>query len=211
MTTDANETGFSAKADLKTWIFNPFHYLAGGQALALGLAFIVAAGLLGSAVDVHFDGVLDLHVGMAAPVWLFPIQGTINWLSISVILVVAGYLLSRTRFRILDIFGTQALARAPSMLSAAVAYVPGFRATALKLAAGNPDMALPEIAGFTLAMLVILLAIIWMVILMYRGFVVSCNVGGGRAVAVFIAALILAEVISKAAIIGLFMVVLPGY
>ena len=37
---------------------------------------------------------------------------------------------------------------------------------------------------------------------MYRAFAVSCNVRGGRAIAVFVVALILAEIASKAIIIG---------
>jgi hypothetical protein len=43
--------------------------------------------------------------------------------------------------------------------------------------------------------------VIWMVILMYRGFAVSCNVSGGKAIGVFIIAVLLGEAISKMAIL----------
>ena len=56
---------------LKTWLFNPFHYIAGVRALAIGLPIILAASLIGATRNIHFDGVLDLHFGPPAPVWIF--------------------------------------------------------------------------------------------------------------------------------------------
>jgi hypothetical protein len=50
-----------------------------------------------------------------------------------------------------------------------------------------------------------------MVVLMYRGFAVSCNVSGGKAIGAFVVALILAEILSKAAIMGLLLVAIPGF
>ena len=180
--TDMIEAGAGPKRNLRTWIFNPFYYLAGGQALALGLAFIVAAGLMGSAASVHLDGVLDAHVGLEAPIWLFPVEGIVDWLSMGLTLWVAGIVLSRTRFRALDLYGTQALARVPAILLVSVAFVPGFQAQAMKLAIGNLNIVPTEMAGFVLGMFVTILMIVWMVILMYRGFAMSCNVSGGKAI-----------------------------
>ena len=57
---------------------------------------------------------------------------------------------------------------------------------------------------FAVAALVAILMIVWMVVLMYRAYSLSCNVSGGKAIGVFIAALILAEAISKAFVLGLF-------
>ena len=57
--------------------------------------------------------------------------------------------------------------------------------------------------AFSVVVGVILVALIWMIYLMYRAFSVSCNLKGGKAVVLFIAALIAAEVISKIAVIAL--------
>ena len=84
--TDMVDADAGSRKRLQTWIFNPFHFLAGGQALALGLAFIFAAGLLGWTVNGHLDGVLDFHVGRQAPVWLFLVEGFIDWLSLALVL-----------------------------------------------------------------------------------------------------------------------------
>jgi hypothetical protein len=209
--TDPIEAGVAPKKNLWTWVFNPFYYLAGGQALALGLAFILAAGLMGSAVNAHLDGVLDAHVGLQAPIWVFPVEGLIDWLSMAVTLWGAGLLLSRTRFRALDILGTQALARVPAILLVVVAYIPGFQAQAMKLATGDFGIVPAEMAAFAVGMCVTVLMAIWMVILMYRGFAMSCNVSGGKAIGAFVVALILAEILSKAAIMGLLLVAIPGF
>ena len=46
-------------------------------------------------------------------------------------------------------------------------------------------------------MIVTLSMIIWMVVLMYRAYCVSCNIKGPKAIGTFIAALIVGEVLSK--------------
>jgi hypothetical protein len=48
-----------------------------------------------------------------------------------------------------------------------------------------------------------LLLICWVVALMYKSYSVSCNVKGGLAIGTFIAGLILAETLSKIAILKL--------
>lgn len=210
--TEMIEAGIVPRKNLRTWVFNPFYYLAGGQALALGLAFILAAGLLGSVAQVHLDGVLDFHfTGVEVPIWVFPVEGLIDWLSMCLVLYIVGFMISRRRFRALDLFGTQALARVPAILSVAAAFIPGFQEQAMNLASGNFVLVPAEMIAFIFGTLVSILVIIWMVILMYRGFAMSCNVNGGKAIGAFVLALILAEVLSKAAIMGLIFLALPDF
>ncbi len=56
---------------LRTWLFNPFQYVAGGSALIIGVIVIAAAGLVGSLSQTHFDGVLDVHAGAPAALWFY--------------------------------------------------------------------------------------------------------------------------------------------
>jgi len=58
-----------------------------------------------------------------------------------------------------------------------------------------------------LAIVVVLLMVIWMVALMYNGFAVSCNLSGGKALGIFVPAIIVGEVISNLLIYRL----LPGF
>ena len=199
---DARESVHHSR-DWSTWLFNPFHYVAGGAALLLGLALVVAAGLVGAMGHTHFDGVLDFHSGRPAPLWIFVAEGLVDWLAMTAFLLVAAFLLARTRFRAVDVMGTQALARAPTLVTAAVTLLPWYRRTIGDAVTGGIASPADLSVGFYIALLVGLLMIVWMVQLMYRGFAVSCNVSGGRAVASFIVALILAEAVSKIMVLRL--------
>ena len=116
-----------------TWAFNPFHYIAGGMALAVGLSLIIAAGLVGAFSHSHHDGVLDFHTGIPAPWWMFPCEGLIDWLALSAALLLAGWLTSRSRVRPIDVFGTQALARWPALLMSLVALAPAFQKASARI------------------------------------------------------------------------------
>ncbi len=193
---------------LRTWLFNPFYYVAGVKALAIGLVIIVAASLLGAVSNSHFDGILDFHTGLNAPVWAFVVEGLIDWLCLSVFLYIAGLILVGFRARAIDLFGTQALARWPSIGMPIIALFPGFQETTKAIAA-NPTAisSLPpgQIAVLIVVTLMTLPFIVWMVALMYRAYAVSCNIKGAKAIVSFIIALILSEIVSKAAIVILFM------
>lgn len=187
-------------------LFSPFQRIAGGAALGLGLAALVSAALVGAGQGVHFDGVLDVHAGRAAPWWLFVAEGLIDWLCLALVLLVAGRLVSRTAFRSIDLIGTQALARWPMVLVALACLAPGFHrfsdALIKSLAQLKPG-AVPTLPGgpdaavFAVVTVVMLACIVWMVALMWKSFAHCCNVRGGKAVAAFVIGLLVAETLSK--------------
>jgi len=185
---------------LCTWILNPFHYVAGVRALSAGIALIVLAGLLGSLSDSHFDGVLDFHTGRHTVIWFFIVAGLIDAACMGLLLYGVGVLLSSSKIRILDVFGTQALARWPTVLTSLAALLPGYRRQAERLALGDAAAIPVDAIAFGVTVVVTLLAIVWMVVLMYRGFSVSCNVRGAKAWTVFGIALVAGEVLSKLAL-----------
>ncbi len=192
-----------------TLLFNPFVYIAGGRALFLGLAAMLVAGLIGALGRTHFDGVLDVHVGAPAPLWFFLAEGIVDWLCITVVLLLGGKLISKTAFRVIDVLGTQALARWPTILLGLVTLPPGFRRFLHDLVSHltNPGATLSfhvvDAAIFFLVVIATILLTAWLVFLLYQAFSVSCNVKGGKAVGTFIIALIVAEILSKFAVYGL--------
>lgn len=191
---------------LKQWLFNPFQFIAGGIALLSGLAIMLIAAYLGSLGNAHFDGVMDLHIGKAAPLWFFFAEVAIDWLCLSMVLLIAAFIVSRSSFRIIDIFGTQALARIPYFLAVLVVLPKGFGRFTEYLAAkvmNRPTtitIANLDVLLFAIGTVVIILMLAWMVVLMYRAYAVSCNIKGGKAIGSFIAGLIIAEILSKLAI-----------
>ena len=197
-------------------LFQPFVRIAGVESLLLGLAAILLAGWVGSWSGLHFDGVLDVHVGTKAPpLWLFLAEGMIDWLSLALILYVAGKLLSRTAFRAIDLFGTQALARWPMLLVSLTCLTPAFQRfnaqlikAITKMGADPTKFAMPAdgmgAAAFGAVTMIMLTCIVWMVVLQWKSFSHCCNLRGGKHLAAFILCLLIAEVLSKAAIGRLF-------
>ena len=182
------------------WLFNPFHFLAGGQALAWGLACIALAAWLGGIFDYRSTGVISFQRTAPAPLWHAIAQGLMAWAILSALLYIGGRLISRSHVRPIDVFGTQALARAPGLLIALIAVSPPFRdLTTALIAQGSSNLSIAQLALLSSVALVLILLLVWMVLLMYRAFAVSCNVAGGRAIAVFIAAIALGEVATGAA------------
>ena len=179
----------------RTWLFNPFHFLAGGHALAWGLACVVLTALLGGIFDYRTTGVLSFQLTAPAPLWHAMVQGLMAWAILSILLYSGGRLISRSRPRTIDVFGTQALARACALLIAVLVVSPPLRGLIPSLIAqGTSPPSLAQLALLVSFGLAAVLLLVWMVLLMYRAFAVSCNVAGGRAIAVFIAAIALGEV-----------------
>ncbi|MFC1736221.1 hypothetical protein ACFL1X_08890 [Candidatus Hydrogenedentota bacterium] len=189
-----------------TWLFNPFHYIAGGKALVIGLVVILLTGLIGSFSNTHFDGVLDIHTGLPAPTWVFLMEGLVDWLSLGIPLCVVALIFTKSKVRLLDVFGTQALARFPMIVNALLSLLPGFQRQIAQLPRMGPqfspsDIVPMDMAVFAFVLLCSLTMLVWMVALMYRAYAVSCNIRGGKRVVLFIAALLVGEVISKVVLI----------
>jgi len=202
----------AGKLQLSQWLFNPFQFIAGGKALFIGVVIILITSSLGSISSTHFDGVLDVHTGRSVPTWFFIAEGLINWLSLTVVLTIFGLILRGFSFRMIDIFGTQALARWPHIITAIAALTPGYQRYSAyishKLLKTCP-VAMPhqtDALFFALVLVIVICMSIWMVVLMYRAYSVSCNIKGIKAVGSFIAGLIIAEVLSKLGIFWLFTV-----
>ncbi len=192
-----------------TWLFNPFAYIAGWQALLVGLILILVTGYIGSLSNTHFDGVLDTHTGRSAPLWFFLTTGILNWLCMGVVLWIFGKVASKGSLRTIDLFGTQALARWPSILTALACMAPAYTRFIHTLSALSRTQTLPEtskpmdVVVFSLVISAMLLALCWMVRLMYMSYKVSCGLTKKRAITTFIVGLIIAEVLSKVALISL--------
>ncbi len=184
----------------KFW--TPFTYIAGGKALLVGLLGIIIAAFLGYIGSVHFDGVIDIHSGVAAPYWLFVAEGLVNLFSISFFMYVAAIILSPSKVRVIDIVGTQAFARLPMLLPVAVASLfplskmndyAMYRFAHIGEAVSLTNI---EITGFVLFSLSTLVAMVWLVAWMYQGYKVSANLRGAKSVISFIVVLLLSEVIA---------------
>ena len=202
-------SGTSTRNSLAQWLFNPFMFVAGLPALSAGLAIILISGFFCWLGSTHFDGVLDCHIGLAAQWWIFPAEGLIDWILLAIPLFFFGLIISKSSFRFIDVFGTQALARWPYLITAVVTLpssnqkVSSYMIARLNQVQPVVAVHFTDIFIFALAMLVTILMAVWMVVLMYRAYSVSCNVKGTKAIVAFIIALIGTEIISKFTVVWL--------
>ena len=140
--------------------------------------------------------------------WLFIAEGVIDWLSLVLFLFFSALLISRASWRFIDILGTQALSRWPTLLTALVMLPEANRRFMNSLLKTIQSGTLPVINYadaiiFGAAMMITLLMIIWMVALMYKSYTVSCGIKGPKAIVTFIVSLVLAEALSKVLILYL--------
>jgi hypothetical protein len=194
----------------KSWLFNPFKFVAGFKALAIGLVFILAAALIGSVGNIHFDGVLDAHIGQKpAPVWFFITEGLVDWLSLALVLAIFAAAMWRKTSRFIDVVGTQALARWPSILTAVILQCGAYRRAVQQIIAqavqgqGFPALNPVDMTALIVNSILVIAVTVWMVALMYRAFAVSCNAKGAKAIIAFVTAIIIAEIVSKIALMPL--------
>jgi hypothetical protein len=173
---------------MRTWLFNPFKYIAGTKALLIGLTAMLATAVIAFFSHTHFDGAIDAHYGPIAPFHWFLIDQILAWLPAVIVLYLAGLLFSRSAVRFIDISGTLALARWPYIFLALVnwALPPAF----------PKDIHHPD-SSLILNALVTLLVMIWLITLFYNAFSTSTNLKNSRGTIVFILALLVAEALSK--------------
>jgi len=185
------------------WLFNPFRFVAGYKAMLLGLGIILISAFLGYLSDTHFDGVLDVHTGMDAPLWFFVAEVIIDWLAIATPLFFFALIVSGSSLRMVDVFGTQALARWPHLITSIVMFPEANRRFGIYLMSrftatgGSATLDYADMCVFILAAMVAVLMTVWMVALMYRAYALSCNIKGAKAIITFIVSIIGAEVLSK--------------
>ena len=181
---------------LVEWLFDPFRYLAGGPALMVGLVVLAITAVLCWQAGIVLDGVFDAHYAHTRPLNYLLLAGA-DWLVLVALLWVAGRLVARGQFRLLDLAGTLAVARWPMLVVVALMALPPMRrATASAVAAVEKGVTQLEPATMITLTVVGLAGLgltIWFGWLAWRAYAVSCDVHGKRGVASFLAALLAAE------------------
>jgi len=183
-----------------TLLFKPFERTAGIQALALGLTVLLAQSVLAYFLNAQFDGLLNLHFGEPHTLYTVGLQVLINWLSIALCFYLFALIFKAKNLRLIDVFGTSALAFAPlivgpllngqgyfSKISKAIAEKPF--AAANTIAENNPVF-------FALSSVLLLLLIVWHVALLYNAFKISTNLKKSKLISGFILSLLFASIIS---------------
>lgn len=216
-----NETGPEAvqqylRADEpRGWMLlvNPFRRIEGFRALLLGLLVVAATVLVAVYGGIAYDGVADLHVPPhPLPPSFLALLPVTAWLIAAAVLGLSGWLFSRSRQRVVDYLGMVAVARFPMALLG-VLLLPSLLGRYLepinRLLEQNPPDLLqrllhpPGLAALALLSLISVILVLWTAALTYFALLEASGMSKGRALVVFLGAALVAEVLSKLALIPL--------
>jgi len=171
---------------MKTWLFNPFIYIAGLKALLIGFMFMTITLVISYYSKTHFDGAIDAHIGLKAPISLYALEQIIAWGSVVLTCFIVASVISKSAIRFIDIAGTMALSRVPMLLVATIGFMPVLHNT-------KPG----QLGNAVLVIgLIMIIPVIWMITLMFNAFKTSANIKGTKAIVGFITALLVAEILS---------------
>lgn len=171
-------------------IFNPFRHIAGAKALVMGLIFIVAASLISWSSGLAQDSYL--HYSYAeTTLWRVIALDIFYWLLPALVLYICGLLLTRSRIRIIDVFGTAAFAKLLILPMLAGLLIPSVQVQMKGLLDAFIGGVQPTTAQLTVTMLYGFWSLAWLVLYYvwsYNAYSESCNVRGWKAVLLFILA-----------------------
>jgi hypothetical protein len=188
---------------MKKWLFNPFEIIAGGLSLLIGFIVVIVTAIAAYFTHTHLDGVIDLHIGHEINFSECISEGLIDWLTLSLLLYISGLIFSKSRIRIIDVFGTQGMARFPFLLAVIFSFFllndHVLKFIEYKFLKMGPvaELSTIDVMLFILGTFITILCLIWMIVLMYRSYSVSCNVKGNKGLFSFTGCLIIAEIFSK--------------
>ncbi|WP_294316228.1 YIP1 family protein [uncultured Chryseobacterium sp.] len=181
-------------------IFNPFGIYSEKQLLVAGILITLAGSLLGAALNISFDGVLDIHQNETDFVTSLK-ENSINVASMFTVLFITGKLING-KTRAVDIVNTSTVARFPMYIGGVITAMPLLTRIGGEIIKHQDDLQHLNINPLDLALLfaisMLLLTItVYYIVLLVNGFKTSTNAKKWQHFVAFAVALIIAEIISK--------------
>ena len=172
---------------------NPFEYIAGWQALAVGVAAMLVKSAAACLTGQSFDGVM--HITYAdVTFWQTLAQQLVCWLIFATLLYAAARIFSHSRVRALDIYGTNLFARIPILPMLLTVFLIGRDLTAALMSSDVIEVAAANSGRLLIVGVIDIVLVAWYYVWSYKAFSVSSNLKGGRAVAIFVVCCLIAVV-----------------
>lgn len=187
-------------------LINPFEKLQENQLLSIGIFVMLIGSFIGGTLNARFDGFLDLHFTHHTNFAAVILDNLINTTTSIIILFGLGkHINSKTR--LIDIITTILIARIPFYILP-IFNISGdiIQASDLVIALSQNQISIEDIPQFTFVFFIVfaiftLMAIVWVITLLYNGFKTACNTKTTTHIIMFAAGVLLSEVISKTLII----------
>ncbi|MXV38683.1 hypothetical protein GO491_08365 [Flavobacteriaceae bacterium Ap0902] len=186
---------------MNSTLLKPFAKYSEKTLLAVGITGTLIGSYLAYIFNVRFDGVLDLHTVSDALYHEPFIDNLINIICLILLLfVTAKYINVKTR--LVDMVNTVLIARMPYYLLTVFNLNDFINKATLEVIEFTNTQQVNDIPIFNLAALIIfallsILFLIWYITLLFNGFKIASNAKDKRSIFLFIAAILLSEIISK--------------
>lgn len=190
-------------------LLDPFERYAEKTLLTAGFAAMLAGSLLAYLFNGRYDGVLDLHFFRQVE-WIEPFaDNIINTACLLLPLFIAGRIING-RTRVVDVLAAILIARIPyyilpvfnannylSNMTDRLLQQLGEKSAVPGLAAADLDISFLGVAVILIFALVSIVAMIWMIVILFRGFRTATNLKTNGHKVLFALAIIVAEMLSK--------------
>ncbi len=183
------------------FLFNPFERYSEKVLMIVGVLFTLTGSYLAIVFKSRFDGVLDFHFVSEVLPRQPLIDNLINIFCLTILLFAVGkYLNNATRQ--IDILAAVIVARIPYYFLP-ILNTNDMMTTVTKnlmKSVSHPGVyQIPDLTNLLLMLfsLIIILALVWYIYLLYKGFKVAVNAKGVKATMLFFVTLLVAEVVSK--------------
>ena len=186
------------------WVYNPFEKIAGWKAFGIGIVILCLATAIGYFGNTVFYGFSIKAVPSITWSKAFLLQATGLTTTVLVMWITALLFAKHVRFQ--DILGTVTLAKYPLVLPAIMFLAIGKRLNELgeKLSStGNHqetmklfnELTVADYALFIFIIVVSILVLVWSIALLFNAFKVSTNLKGIKCALLFIAIMLISEIV----------------
>jgi hypothetical protein len=169
----------------KLW-YNPFLVIAGTKSFLLGLLGLLLTSYLAYKTGTHFSGLANIDFARDSDFWIYLVENSSHWFILSILLFAAGLILSKSRIRPIDIFGTTLFSRIPLIITPLIRTMAIFQSFVIQ----------SVIMYFLIG--IYLISLIWTIVLLFNAYKVSCNIKNEKLIISFAVAMILSEILTKA-------------
>ncbi len=167
------------------YLINPFIRIAGYKSLLIGFAGLLLVSFISYITGTHFNGLLFVGFAKDSKFVYYFLEHIISWITIFTFLFLSGIILSKTKFRLIDVLGTTLLARLPLIIAPILRLLPYFQSFVFQ------SWEMYFIYG------AYLLSAFWTIVLLFNAFKISCNLKNERLIISFAVSIILSEIITR--------------
>lgn len=182
-------------------LINPFLFIAGPRSLIFGLLIILLTSIIGFYSHTYFPDIISIKVGAEFSLQHLIVQNLLTCFVVSTLFYLSSIILSKSSVRMVDVYGTQALARFPYLIASFTGFSGALNAYGKymlwTLTQKGEPIELSTIEKTTAISLIIFSfgLSIWLITWMFNAFKISTNLKGAKLILTFIIIMISSMVI----------------